>query len=157
MRCPYCGETRDKVIDSRGCDDDRQVRRRRVCLSCDRRFTTYEQVEEKTHTWVIKKDGARVPYDRQKVIDGLEKSCYKRPVSARAMTQLVEEVEEELARRFEREVETAEIGRAVAERLKSLDQVAYVRFASVYREFKDVSQFLDELKPILEAREPSSK
>lgn len=151
MRCPYCGEDHDKVIDSRSTDGGRAVRRRRECLKCRKRFTTYEYVETMTRLWVIKKDGSRVPYDRQKVVAGVEKACYKRPVSAAAIQRLVEEVEEELFKRGEREVEAAEIGGAIAERLKALDRVAYVRFASVYKRFRDLDDLLEEVKDVLES------
>lgn len=151
MRCPYCGEDHDKVIDSRSTDGGRAVRRRRECSKCRKRFTTYEYVETTTRLWVIKKDGSRVPYDRQKVVAGVEKACYKRPVSAGAIQRLVEEVEEELFKRGEREVEAAEIGGAIAERLKALDRVAYVRFASVYKRFRDLDDLLEEVKDVLES------
>jgi transcriptional repressor NrdR len=153
MRCPYCGEDHDKVIDSRSTDGGRAVRRRRECLRCHKRFTTYEYVETTTRLWVIKKDGSRVPYDRQKVLAGVEKACYKRPVSAGAIQRLVEEVEEELFKRGEREVEAAAIGGAIAERLKALDRVAYVRFASVYKRFRDLDDLLEEVKDVLESGE----
>ena len=150
MRCPYCRENRDKVIDSRAADCGRVIRRRRQCLDCGKRFTTYEHIEANHRLWVIKKDGARVPYDRQKVLDGVQKACYKRQVSAEAILQLVEEVEEELFRLYEREVKAVDIGQAVAQRLKRLDQVAYVRFASVYKQFRDLDDLLDEVRDVLE-------
>lgn len=156
MECPYCRENRDKVTDSRGSDDGRTIRRRRQCLACGRRFTTHERIEANHRLWVIKKDGTRVPYDRQKVLDGLQKACYKRPVSIQAVQQLVEEVEEDLFRRYEREVEAMEIGRAVADRLKRFDQVAYVRFASVYKQFRDLDDLLDEVRDVLDDDQSSS-
>ncbi len=149
MRCPYCGEDRDKVIDSRGTEEGRAIRRRRQCLACERRYTTYEHIEANHRLSVIKKDGTRVPYDRQKLLGGLQKACYKRPVSAQAMLQLIEEVEEEIFRRYEREVKAVEIGRELSERLKRLDQVAYVRFASVYKQFRDLDDLLDEVRDVL--------
>ena len=126
-------------------------RRRRQCLGCKKRFTTYEHIEENTRLAVIKKDGTRVPYDRSKILSGVEKACYKRPVTAEQMTRLVDEVEEELFRTHEREVEAVEIGRAVAERLKSVDQVAYVRFASVYKQFRDIEDLLEEVRDMIES------
>ena len=149
MRCPFCRENRDKVIDSRGSDDGSVIRRRRHCLACDKRFTTYEHIESSHRLWVIKKDGTRVPYDRQKLHGGLQKACYKRPVSAQDMLDVVDEVEEEIFRLHDREVEAMEIGRALAERLKHLDQVAYVRFASVYKQFRDLDDLLDEVRDVL--------
>lgn len=156
MRCPYCRENRDKVIDSRGAEDGRVIRRRRQCLACAKRFTTYEHIETSHRLWVIKKDGARVPYDRQKVFDGVQKACYKRPISAELVLQLVEEVEEDLFRRYEREVDAVEIGRTVADRLKRLDQVAYVRFASVYKQFRDLDDLLEEVRDVLDADLPDA-
>ncbi len=141
MRCPYCNADDDKVIDSRSSGGGASIRRRRECQACSKRFTTYEHVEERHKLAVIKKDGARVPYDRAKILDGLEKACYKRPVSSEALTKLVDEVEEEMSRQHENDVEAIEIGRAIADRLKNIDQVAYVRYASVYRNFREASDF----------------
>jgi len=149
MRCPYCRENQDKVTDSRGVEDGCAIRRRRECLACGKRFTTLEHIETNHRFWVIKKDGTRVPYNRQKVLDGLQKACYKRPVSVQAVQQLVEEVEEELFRRNEREIEAIQIGRAVIDRLKHVDQVAYVRFASVYKQFRDLDDLLEEVREVL--------
>jgi transcriptional repressor NrdR len=154
MRCPFCGEDNDKVIDSRATDAGRAIRRRRQCLACNRRFTTKEYVEENTRMTVIKKDGTRVPYDRQKLLGGLQKACYKRPVSVEALDRAVDEIEEELFRTHEREVQSVEIGRLVAQRLKALDQVAYVRFASVYKQFRDLDDLLDEVREVLESGQP---
>ncbi len=151
MRCPFCGQDRDKVIDSRATDGGEAIRRRRQCLACGRRYTTRELIEENSRLVVIKKDGTRVPYDRQKVLAGVQKACYKRPVSAEALQQLVEGVEEELFRKHDREVESVEIGRAIADRLKTTDQVAYVRFASVYKQFRDLDDLLDEVREVLES------
>ena len=137
------------MVDSRATDGQRVIRRRRQCLSCTRRFTTRELVEATPRLKVIKKDGSRVPYDRLKILAGLEKSCYKRAVSVEELTRLVEEVEEEVFRRYDREVESRRIGQEVAERLKAIDQVAYVRFASVYKQFRDLDDFLDEVRDVL--------
>jgi len=154
MRCPFCGQDRDRVIDSRASDAGRSIRRRRECEACHKRFTTYEHVEENSKLAVVKKDGSRVPYSRDKVLEGVSKACYKRPVSAEQMGKLVDEVEEEIFR-GEREVEAVLIGRAVADRLKRIDQVAYVRFASVYKQFRDIDDLLDEVRDLLE-NEPES-
>ena len=151
MRCPFCEAEKDKVVDSRASDGGRAIRRRRQCLGCGRRFTTYEHVEPKPRLIVIKNDGARVPYDRGKILAGLEKACYKRPVSSAAMSQLVEAVEEGLFHRFDREVASRDIGQALAARLKGLDQVAYVRFASVYKQFRDLDDLLEEVRDVLES------
>lgn len=151
MRCPFCRENRDKVIDSRETEDGAAVRRRRQCQACNKRFTTYEHIETNSRLWVIKKDGTRAPYDRQKLLIGLQRACYKRPITPETLQKLVEEIEEELFRRHEREVEAVEIGRAAAERLKRLDHVAYVRFASVYKQFRDLDDFLDEVRDVLDS------
>ena len=148
MKCPFCGHQEDKVVDSRASSDGRSIRRRRECLSCGKRFTTYEQVEEQP-LMVIKKDGRREPFDRHKVLAGLVKACEKRPVSMDDLERLVDELERELSQQFEREVPSREIGKRLMPRLHRLDPVAYVRFASVYREFKDVEQFMRELKELL--------
>ena len=156
MRCHFCGANDDKVVDSRAADGGRVIRRRRECLACGKRFTTYENIEPNVRLSVVKKDGTRVPYDRQKMLGGLEKACYKRPVSAQAMLQLVDEVEEELFRRNDREIEAIEIGRAIADRLRGIDQVAYVRFASVYKQFRDLDDLLDEVREVLESAQPEA-
>ena len=148
MKCPFCGHGEDKVIDSRGSADGRSIRRRRECLGCGKRFTTYEKVEEQS-LMVIKKDGRREPFDRHKLLAGLVKASEKRPVSMDDLEALVDELERELSQHFEREVPSKEIGERVMRRLHALDPVAYVRFASVYREFKDVEQFMRELKDLL--------
>lgn len=149
MQCPFCRQNETKVIDSRA-SDEFSIRRRRECLDikCGKRFTTYEKIEEESLR-VIKKDGTRVPYDREKIHSGLEKACYKRPVSDEQIERIITEVEGEIRQNFEREVPSRYIGEQVMERLRDVDQVAYVRFASVYREFKDVSDFVDELEPML--------
>lgn len=149
MQCPYCRRSETKVIDSRA-SDEYSIRRRRECLDikCGKRFTTYEKMEE-VSLRVIKKDGTRVPYDREKIHSGLEKACYKRPVSDEQIERIISDVESEIHQNFDREVPSRYIGEQVMERLRDVDQVAYVRFASVYREFKDVSDFVDELEPML--------
>lgn len=154
MRCPYCGEDNDKVIDSRATDGAKAIRRRRECLACSRRFTTYEYIEPNTKLVVIKRDGSRVPWDRAKMLDGLERACYKRPISSETLQKIVEEVEEDIFRRHDREVQSIEIGRAIAERLRAIDQVAYVRFASVYKQFRDVKDMLDEVRDVMESPRP---
>ena len=148
MKCPFCGHQEDKVVDSRASSDDQSIRRRRECLGCGKRFTTYEHVEEQP-LMVIKKDGRREPFDRHKLLAGLVKACEKRPVSMDELERLVDEVERELSQQFEREVPSRDIGERVMKKLHAIDPVAYVRFASVYREFKDVEQFMRELKDLL--------
>jgi transcriptional repressor NrdR len=156
MFCPFCEANDDKVIDSRATDGGRAIRRRRQCLRCGKRFTTYEHIEAPNRLMVVKKDGSRVPYDRLRIFNGLEKACYKRPVSAGELNRLVDAVEETLFKRHDKEVASQEIGRVVAEHLKLLDQVAYVRFASVYKQFRDLDDFLDEVRDVLDAA-PSSR
>ena len=148
MKCPFCGHQEDKVVDSRASQNGDAIRRRRECLGCAKRFTTYEHVEEQP-LMVVKKDGRREPFDRHKLLGGLVKACEKRPVGMEALEGLVDELERELSQQFEREVPSSEIGERVMRKLHSLDPVAYVRFASVYREFKDVEQFMRELKELL--------
>ena len=148
MKCPFCGHQEDKVVDSRSSSDGVAIRRRRECLRCGKRFTTYEHVEEQP-LMIIKKDGRREPFDRHKLLAGLVKACEKRPVSMDDLEQLVDELERELSQQFEREAPSREVGERVMRRLHALDPVAYVRFASVYREFKDVEQFMRELKDLL--------
>lgn len=148
MKCPFCGHQEDKVVDSRASSDGVAIRRRRECLGCAKRFTTYEHVEEQP-LMIIKKDGRREPFDRHKLLAGLVKACEKRPVSMDDLEGLVDELERELSQQFEREVPSREIGERVMKKLHALDPVAYVRFASVYREFKDVEQFMRELKDLL--------
>ena len=149
MKCPYCHEENDRVVDSRASQDGYVIRRRRQCVGCSRRFTTYEKIEE-SPVRVVKKDGTREPFSRDKLRQGLEKACYKRPVSAGAIEQIATRVEAELYDHFDREVRSSFIGEQVIEQLRDLDEVAYIRFASVYREFKDVSEFAKELKPMLD-------
>lgn len=151
MRCPFCQHPENHVIDSRLGRDGRSIRRRRVCERCQRRFTTYERVEEMLPV-VVKKDGRREMYDRQKVISGLKKACEKRPVSTAAIEQAVDRIEQFLQERGEKEVPSSLIGEAAMRELHRLDQVAYVRFASVYREFKDVDEFMRELQRLMKSR-----
>lgn len=147
MICPHCNSDNDRVIDSRACDDGRSIRRRRICNHCHKRFTTYERVEQYPIR-VIKKDGAREPFQREKIERGVERACWKRPISGDQMRQLAVRVEAELHSDVESEIPSAVIGRMVMQRLAELDQVAYVRFASVYREFKGVEDFVAELAPL---------
>lgn len=147
MQCPFCREGETKVVDSRT-SDSFSVRRRRECLSCNRRFTTYERIEE-SPVKVVKKDGTRVPFDRERIRKGIETACYKRPVSDLQIDDLIGRVEAEIYENFEREVPSRNIGELVFSELRELDQVAFVRFASVYREFKDVNDFVEELEPML--------
>lgn len=154
MKCPYCGVDNDKVIDSRSNNDGYSIRRRRECSACQRRFTTYEHVE-KTNIKVIKKDGGREPFDSDKIRSGLEKACWKRPVSDDQIRALIEAVEREVHDRFDSEVPADKIGELIMQHLRHVDQVAYVRFASVYRQFEDVHDFVDELQPMLrQAKQP---
>ncbi|USF28403.1 Transcriptional repressor NrdR [Firmicutes bacterium ASF500] len=148
MKCPYCGYLESKVVDSRPADEGASIRRRRECLSCHKRFTTYETVES-LPLMVIKKDGSRQSFDRNKVMSGVIRACEKRPVPYQSMEALAAEIEQILQNQMDREVSTARIGELVMERLKALDEVAYVRFASVYREFKDIGTFLAELNNLL--------
>jgi transcriptional repressor NrdR len=148
MRCPFCRSDNDRVIDSRAGDDGGSIRRRRECLACRRRFTTYERIERQLLA-VVKKGGVRDPFDRDKIKRGLAKACWKRPVTEDDIESAVAAVEAELYGSYESEVPSGVIGERIMELLKGLDQVAYVRFASVYREFKDVRDFVEELEPIL--------
>ena len=149
MKCPFCGHENTRVIDSRPAEENNSIRRRRVCDECDKRFTTYEKVET-IPVIVIKKDDNRETYDRTKIEKGVIRACHKRPISAGQIGAMLDEIEAVIFGREEREIATREIGELVMEKLKDLDSVAYVRFASVYREFKDVNTFMDELKKILE-------
>ncbi len=148
MKCPFCGNVEDKVVDSRSNPEGDAIRRRRECLKCQRRFTTYEHVE-KADVMVVKKDGRRESFDKNKLLAGLVKACEKRPVSMEKMQEIIDEVERSLENRYEREIPSKEIGEAVMKELQKIDDVAYVRFASVYREFKDVNQFMSELNHLL--------
>ncbi|HNQ35111.1 MAG TPA: transcriptional regulator NrdR [bacterium] len=144
MRCPFCGFLEDKVVDTRPSEDEKNIRRRRECLSCSRRFTTYEVIEEKP-LMVVKHDNRREPFSREKLLTGVMKSCEKRPVSMTDIEALVDRVSSEIRSRFEKEVPSARIGELVIENLARLDQVAYVRFASVYRKFADITEFEKEI------------
>jgi transcriptional repressor NrdR len=148
MRCPFCGHADSKVIDSRESKKGISIRRRRECESCRRRFTTYEKVEEIPYM-VVKKDGSRQMFDRQKLLKGLMKACEKRPIALGKLEEIVEEIEAKLQERPDKEMKAAEVGQLVMDRLRDLDKVAYVRFASVYREFRDVLEFKHELETLL--------
>jgi len=148
MKCPFCHQDHDRVIDSRNSLDGAAVRRRRECLACKRRYTTYERIEGTT-VKIVKKDGTREPFDHSKIKRGLEKACWKRPISDDQLEAIIAAVENDLEATFESEVESRRVGEMVMQHLRELDQVAYVRFASVYRQFKDVHDFISELEPIL--------
>ncbi len=149
MKCPFCSHDEDRVIDSRPSDEGLAIRRRRECLSCGARFTTYEKIEN-LPLLVIKKDGTREPFDREKLMSGIMKSCQKRPVSTTQIDNLVSSIEVQTQNSLKREISSRDIGEMVMEGLKDIDEVAYVRFASVYRQFKDVNSFLDELNDMLQ-------
>ena len=149
MKCPFCGYSESKVIDSRPADEGSSIRRRRECLSCGKRFTTYETVESLPMV-VVKKDGSRQSFERRKVLGGMIRACEKRPVPLADLEKIAAEIEQDLQNSMEREISTEAIGEKVMERLKSVDQVAYVRFASVYRQFKDINTFMRELNKLLE-------
>ncbi len=148
MKCPYCGYSESRVIDSRPAEEGATIRRRRECLSCQKRFTTYE-IMERVPLIVIKKDGSRQTFDKMKILNGLLRACEKRPVALNDMQKVADEIEQELQNSLEREVDSAVIGELVMKKLKGLDEVAYVRFASVYRSFKDLNTFMDELNKLL--------
>jgi transcriptional repressor NrdR len=152
MKCPFCGHLGDKVVDSRESKEGEVIRRRRECLECGRRFTSYERIDEIPYM-VVKKDGSRERFDRQKLINGLLKACEKRPVSVASLEKVADRVESSLQDRLEKEITTAEIGAFVMNELRRLDKVAYVRFASVYRHFRDINEFMTELKDLLNAKE----
>ncbi len=154
MRCPFCEADKDalKVIDSRSCDGGKSIRRRRECLTCGKRFTTYERVESTARLSVVKKDQRRVPWDRNKVMAGLERACFKRPVPESELHRIVNEVEEATFKVHDREAPSEFIGRLVADKLRRLDQVAYVRFASVYRQFKTLEELVDEARAVIDAK-----
>jgi transcriptional repressor NrdR len=151
MKCPYCGALEDRVVDSREGREGEFIRRRRECSSCGRRFTSYETIEVIPYM-VVKNDGRREPYDRKKLRTGLSRACEKRPISSARLDEIADEIENRLHETSEREMSTRDIGTLVMARLKALDEVAYVRFASVYRRFEDVGEFLDELKSLLSGR-----
>ena len=148
MKCPFCRTDNDRVIDSRSSQDGLAIRRRRECLDCGRRFTTYERPEETTIR-VVKKDGSRVPFDRDKIRRGLERACWKRSINSRQIERATVAIENDVYRSFDTEVESSRLGELVLEHLRDLDEVAFVRFASVYRQFNDVHDFFEELRPML--------
>lgn len=152
MKCPQCGYLEDKVVDSRTTKDGDAIRRRRECLKCGRRYTTYEYVE-KAPLMVVKRDGRRQAYNRNKIMDGLVRACEKRPVSREQLERLIDDVESTTFGRFKHEIQSVELGNEIIDRLQKLDEVAYVRFASVYRQFKDINQFMNEIKAILVGKE----
>ena len=154
MRCPFCSAEKEslKVIDSRTCENGRSIRRRRECLHCEKRFTTYERIEQVTRLMVVKKDGRRLPWDRDKILAGLERACFKRPVPESELARIVDEVEDEVKAAFDREVPSTVIGQYVIDKLRRVDQVAYVRFASVYRQFKTLEDLVGEAQAVLDAR-----
>jgi transcriptional repressor NrdR len=152
VKCPYCGHLGDKVVDSRESKEGEVIRRRRECLDCGRRFTSYERIDEIPYM-VVKKDGTRERFERQKLMAGLLKACEKRPVSVAAIEDVADRVESMLQERAEKEIATQEIGAFVMEELKGLDKVAYVRFASVYRHFRDIGEFMSELKDLLNSKD----
>ena len=151
MKCPFCDDVEDKVVDSRMAKEGEVIRRRRECLSCKRRYTTYERVEE-TMPAVVKKDGRREPFDRTKIVFGLKKACEKRPISTATIEAVADRIEKRIQELGETEVDSTMVGEEVMKELSQLDQVAYVRFASVYREFKDIDQFMDEIKMLAQQR-----
>ena len=152
MKCPFCGHLGGKVVDSRESKEGEVIRRRRECIDCGRRFTSYERIDEIPYM-VIKKDGTRERFERQKLVGGLLKACEKRPVSTAAIERVADKVESALQERPEKEMSTDEVGRMVMDELRRLDKVAYVRFASVYRQFRDIGEFMSELKDLLNAKE----
>ena len=151
MKCPFCGYKESKVVDSRPADEGSSIRRRRECLQCEKRFTTYETVESLPMV-VVKKDGSRQNFDKRKILTGLQHSCINRPVPIAELERITNEIEQAVMNSMEREISTGEIGEMVMERLKPLDEVSYIRFASVYRQFKDVNSFMRELTKILEEK-----
>ena len=156
VKCPFCKADNNRVIDSRASADGFAIRRRRECLSCERRYTTYERIEE-SPIRVVKKDGVREPFERRKILSGLIKACEKRAVSIDTLDDIVSRIEQQVMEQFDREVPTKFIGRLVMRDLRKIDEVAYVRFASVYRDFKDIAEFMDEVRPMLEPAGKTSK
>jgi transcriptional repressor NrdR len=154
VRCPFCKEDRDRVVDSRSSDAGRIIRRRRQCLICKKRFTTYEKIGESFKLYVVKKDKSRVPYDREKILAGLQKACYKRPVSAEQILQIAEKTEECIFQKFDKEVSSAFIGESVIKNLSAVDKVAYIRFASVYRDFSDAGELIKEVSHVIAEARP---
>jgi transcriptional repressor NrdR len=156
MKCPFCGYLEDKVVDSRLSTDGEAIRRRRECERCAKRFTSYERVEE-IMPMVVKKDGRREPFDRQKVLSGLKRACEKRPISMDTLESIADDIEKRLLEGADKEISTSAIGEEIMKRLQELDKVAYVRFASVYREFKDINEFVKELKDLLGAEKTEGR
>lgn len=148
MQCPFCGKDNDKVVDSRSSEGGRAVRRRRECIACTRRYTTYERPEEQIRLTVIKKDDSREPYDRQKIISGLQKACFKRPVTDEQIRHILDLAEEDVFNKYDKEVPSSFIGDAVSMHLREIDKIAYIRFASVYRNFTDVGELIDEARGV---------
>jgi len=157
MRCPFCTEDRDKVVDSRSSEGGRVIRRRRQCLVCEKRFTTYEKIGESFKLYVVKKDNSRVPYDREKIISGLQKACYKRPVSTEQIQQIADKAEGNIFRQFDKEVSSAIVGESVMKQLRRVDKVAYIRFASVYRDFRDAGDLIKEVSQAITEIEPAGQ
>ena len=154
MRCPFCQEDKDRVVDSRSSDSGRTIRRRRLCLACKRRFTTYEKTTDGLRLTIIKKDSSRVPYDREKVIAGLEKACYKRPVPAELIQRIADKTEEYIFRRSDKEVPSSVIGERLMRHLRAVDKIAYIRFASIYRDFDSAAELINEVSQMIEQAEP---
>ena len=154
MHCPFCNADKEslKVIDSRTCEGGRSIRRRRECLNCEKRFTTYERIEDPLRLTVVKKDGRRVPWDRNKIVQGLERACFKRPVPESELLRIVDEVEEETFKTHDREVPSTAIGQLVTDKLRRVDQVAYVRFARVYKQFQTLEELVDEARAVIDAK-----
>lgn len=153
MRCPFCKEIdEDKVIDSRLSEAGEVIRRRRLCMACGKRFTTKERVENEIRLMVLKRDGSRVPYDRTKIFDGIQRACYKRPLDEDALNRLVDEVEDQLFKQHDREVLSQAIGQIVCDKLRHADQIAYVRFASIYRQFQDLGQLIEEAREVMDRK-----
>jgi len=153
VRCPFCKEDHDRVVDSRSSDAGRIIRRRRQCLACKKRFTTYEKIGESFKLCVVKKDNSRVPYDRDKIIGGLQKACYKRPISAEQIQQIADKAEEDIFRNFDKEVSSTFVGESVMKHLRDVDKVAYIRFASVYRDFEDAGELIEEVSQAIQETE----
>lgn len=151
MNCPFCGHSESKVLDSRASDEGTAIRRRRECLECEKRFTTYERIEE-IPLVIVKRDGKREPFDRRKILNGLLKACEKRPVPFETLERVTDQVERELRNRMDQEVTSEAVGELIMDMLREIDEVAYVRFASVYRQFKDVDKFLQELQALVQQR-----
>ena len=151
MRCPFCKEIdQDKVIDSRLSEAGEVIRRRRLCMTCGKRFTTKERVEHEIRLMVTKRDSSRVPYDRTKIFDGIHRACYKRPITEEELNRLVDEVEDQLFRQYDREVNSLLIGQMICDKLRKVDQIAYVRFASVYRQFQDLGELIEEARGVMD-------